>query len=90
MIAEHYPVLRPVLAELTRDHHLIADALRALETLDQLAPADRRRELDTLAALLETHFTYEEKKLFDALNALTTDPTDAEQLSRPFRRTGLD
>ena len=30
-----------------------------------------RTELDTLAALVESHFTYEERKLVDALNSLT-------------------
>jgi len=90
VIAKHYPELRPVLAELTRDHHLVTDALRRLETLDELEPAERHRALDTLAALLETHFTYEEKKLLTALNALTGNETDAEQLGRPFRRTGSD
>lgn len=30
----------------------------------------RRGELDTLAALIETHFTYEEKRLVGALNEL--------------------
>lgn len=90
VIAKHYPELRPVLAELTRDHHLVADALQRLETLDELEPTDRRRELDTLAALLETHFTYEEKKLLTALNALTDNEADSEHLGRPFRRTGSD
>ncbi|MFV2111030.1 hypothetical protein ACFHW0_01660 [Micromonospora sp. LOL_025] len=35
-----------------------------------------RAELDTLAALLETHFVYEEKKLVGALNALTAGSTE--------------
>ncbi|WP_176737986.1 hypothetical protein [Micromonospora inyonensis] len=38
-------------------------------------PAAVRAELDGLAAVLESHFTYEEKKLVAALNAL--DPTSA-------------
>ncbi|TCM47819.1 hemerythrin domain-containing protein [Kribbella sp. VKM Ac-2568] len=91
VIAEHYPELRPVLEELARDHHLVTEALRRLETLDHHDPQYLRQELDTLAALLETHFTYEERKITEALNALTTStPEDRAQLSRPFRRTGSD
>lgn len=63
-----FPELAPVLDELRRDHALIADALRRLRT------AATRQELDTLAALLETHFTYEERKLVAALNKLDPQP----------------
>ncbi|WP_246257677.1 hemerythrin domain-containing protein [Amycolatopsis anabasis] len=77
-LAERFPELRPVLDELRRDHHLVTEVLRELEALlDGLAPGagpgEARRvrtELDTLAALLETHFTYEEKRIVSALNAL--------------------
>jgi hypothetical protein len=56
---------------------------------NQLAPHQIQTELDTLAALLETHFTYEERKITAALNALTTSSEeDRNRLSRPFRRTG--
>lgn len=89
VIAEHYPELRPVLEELARDHQLVTDALGRLETPGHLDPQYLRQELDTLAALLETHFTYEERKITEALNALTTGtPEDRDRLSRPFRRTG--
>jgi hemerythrin-like domain-containing protein len=83
VLAAEYPDLRPVLEELSRDHVVIADALRRLEKLGDLDPSDRRRELDTVAALLETHFTYEERKLFAALNTLTGDGTG--RLAQPFR-----
>lgn len=94
-LAERFPHLRPVLDELQRDHHLVTDALRALqELLDglpaeagvaEVAGTDRdpgpeapearrvRAELDTLAALLETHFTYEERRVGEALNSLPED-----------------
>ncbi|WP_405612258.1 hypothetical protein OG292_10795 [Streptomyces sp. NBC_01511] len=35
-----------------------------------------RGELDGLVALVESHFTYEEKKIATALNALTPPPPD--------------
>ncbi|MFU8873109.1 hemerythrin domain-containing protein [Micromonospora sp. SL4-19] len=72
VLAERLPELRPVLAELSADHRVVADILRRVEALLTEA-ADRRSvraELDGLAALLESHFSYEEKKLFAALAAL--------------------
>ncbi|AJC53004.1 hemerythrin HHE cation binding domain-containing protein [Streptomyces sp. 769] len=74
-MAEQYPELRPVLEELRRDHQLVEDSLRRLDALvgelDQAKdPAKVRREMDSLAALMETHFVYEEKRIVAALNAL--------------------
>jgi hypothetical protein len=43
-------------------------------------PVGVRTELDSLAALLESHFGYEEKKLVAALNALDADAGTAENL----------
>lgn len=75
-LAAEHPGLRPVLDELRRDHELIAELLgRLTETTDAA-------ELDGLAALLESHFTYEEKRLIAALNALENAPdVFAEQLN---------
>ncbi|WP_240168016.1 hemerythrin domain-containing protein [Streptomyces noursei] len=74
-MAELYPELRPVLDELRRDHQLVEDSLRRLDALvgelDQAKdPVEVRREMDSLAALMETHFVYEEKRIVAALNAL--------------------
>ncbi|WP_214410310.1 hemerythrin domain-containing protein [Sphaerisporangium fuscum] len=74
-VAGRFPQLRPVLEELRRDHRLVEDALRRLEALvadldRQADPAGVRREIDSLAALMETHFLYEEKRIVSALNAL--------------------
>lgn len=76
VLGKHYPELRPVLAELTEDHRLVAAALDRLKELSTMTGERARRELDTLAALLETHLVYEEKKLVTALNDLL--PTDEE------------
>lgn len=78
VLAARFPELRPVLAELTRDHHVVADAMRALADLldgmaDRPGPAEGRRlraELDGLSAVLESHLTYEERRIIAALDAL--------------------
>ncbi|GAA3828334.1 hypothetical protein GCM10022226_56410 [Sphaerisporangium flaviroseum] len=75
-LAEQFPELRPVLEELTRDHHVVADMLRGLAKLLDLGPDPQDpqrvlRELDGLAALLESHFFYEEKRIVTALNTLS-------------------
>jgi hypothetical protein len=74
-LAAEFPELRPVLEELRRDHRLVEDSLQRLEALvsdldQETDPAAVRRELDSLAALMETHFVYEEKRIVSALNAL--------------------
>ncbi|KAA2263254.1 hemerythrin domain-containing protein [Solihabitans fulvus] len=79
LLGKEFPELRPVLAELERDHHLVNEVLRGLADLlgglggsRDTAEARRvRTELDTLAALLETHLTYEEKRIVAALDSLS-------------------
>ncbi|WP_309232374.1 hemerythrin domain-containing protein [Micromonospora tarensis] len=75
LLAEEVPELRPVIANLVADHQVVAGILERVETLltgEPAMPRTRlRAELDGLAALLESHFRYEEKRLVTALNALT-------------------
>ena len=64
---------------------MVAGILERVEALlagdDRRLPlAQVRAELDGLAALLESHFRYEEKRLVTALNALTGRPGTAEEL----------
>jgi hemerythrin-like domain-containing protein len=81
VLVEHFPELGPVIDELRRDHHLVAGILLEIEALVGGHPPDLdaggrqrvRAELDGLTALLESHFTYEERKLVAALNALHGD-----------------
>jgi iron-sulfur cluster repair protein YtfE (RIC family) len=88
VLAEQFPQLRPTISELRRDHHLVAGILRSLQgLLDGLVvgcgPAEAlrvRTELDSLAALLESHFVYEEKKLVAALNSLGAQAGTTEGL----------
>ncbi|MCP2356297.1 hypothetical protein HD597_003317 [Nonomuraea thailandensis] len=89
-VGARFPELRPVLDELRRDHRLIDDSLRRLQELvagldGERDPAEVRREIDSLAALMETHFVYEEKRIVAALNALDVPGWDR---ARPaFLRT---
>lgn len=76
VLAKHFPELRPVLTELSRDHQQVAEVLDRLKAVRTMDVATAERELDTLASLLETHLVYEEKKLVTALNELR--PTDEE------------
>ncbi|MCX5066491.1 hemerythrin domain-containing protein [Micromonospora lupini] len=84
VLADEVPELRPVIANLITDHEVVAGILERVEALladDATVPlAQVRGELDGLAALLETHFRYEEKRLVSALNALTGRPGTAEGL----------
>jgi len=82
VVAQHYPVLRPVLAELSRDHRQIAEVLDRLKDGSTMGV-----ELDTLAALLETHLVYEEKKLVAALNELRVTGAEGAAVARAV---GLD
>jgi hypothetical protein len=80
-VAEQFPELGPVLDELRRDHQLVDDSLQRLETLvreldRETDPIEFQRELDSLAALIETHFTYEEKRIVSALNELNVPSWD--------------
>ncbi|HZC40163.1 MAG TPA: hemerythrin domain-containing protein [Streptosporangiaceae bacterium] len=69
------PGLHPVVTKLAEDHRLIAGILasvrdRAREAA-QAGPGRReaiRRELDGLAAIMESHFGYEERALGQALD----------------------
>ncbi|MER8038127.1 hemerythrin domain-containing protein [Streptomyces hydrogenans] len=83
-LAEAHPELRPVLDELAHDHVQVEEILVRLQALLDGLPAapdaplvpeeEARRvsgELDGLIALVESHFTYEEKKLVAALNGLS-------------------
>lgn len=83
-LADQFPELAPVLAELRTDHELVADILRRLtELLDSIGPdnADTvRRELDGLAAILESHFHWEERRLVQAFDELEMGTRAGEEL----------
>jgi len=79
VLLDDNPGLRPVIEQLRRDHHIVSGMLRSIEALvgrigPDLDAAGGRRvraEVEGLAALMESHFTYEERKLVVALDALS-------------------
>lgn len=73
------------------DHQLVADILRRpTELLDSIGPDNSdtvRRELDGLAAILESHFQWEERRLVQAFDELEMGTrTGEELLGAEFRR----
>ena len=75
ILAARYPELRDFLAGLERDHVVIAGMLTRLSAwAREPAGPGGRAELDGLAAVLETHFIGEEKRLAKVLDAL--EPAD--------------
>jgi hemerythrin-like domain-containing protein len=74
------PDLQDVVRKLTEDHQMIAGmlaTLRALATEAAEAPPGRQevieRELAGLAAIMDSHFRYEERAISDALDAEVQD-----------------
>lgn len=68
-LARRHPELRDVLAGLERDHQVIAGLLQRVAAL--AGEPDRaaiQRELDGLAAILESHFRWEERRLVAVLD----------------------
>jgi hypothetical protein len=82
VLAKHFPELRAVLTELSHDHRQVAEVLDRLKDVSTMDVGTTERELDTLAALLETHLVYEEKKLVAALNQLAPTNDEAKALAR--------
>lgn len=89
-VAAEFPELAPVLDELRADHVMVAATLEQIQALVERLEGEAgtegaegiERELDTLAALLETHFVYEEKKITAALDALGAGALPADAISR--------
>jgi hemerythrin-like domain-containing protein len=77
-LSARHPGLRPVIAKLTQDHEMIAALLAQLghAVTAAAAPDELARHLDGLSAIMESHFSYEERQLLGILSAL--------QLSRHF------
>jgi hemerythrin-like domain-containing protein len=79
-LSERHPRLRPVIAKLRQDHEMIAALLTGFEAAvkSAAAPDELERHLQGLAAIMESHFSYEERQLSDVLAALdlAADPHD--------------
>nr|WP_202035890.1 hemerythrin domain-containing protein [Streptomyces mexicanus] len=74
------PDLAPTVAKLVEDHGLMASILSRVSELADRAARSRGpdleaigRELDGLAAIMESHFGYEERTISEALDERTPD-----------------
>lgn len=84
LLARQAPELAPVLAELQADHEAIAGILRRIDELTSAASPQNAGqvagELDGLAAVLESHFRWEERRITAALDALDPAAHPAAEL----------
>lgn len=76
-LAHERPDLADVLAELTHDHELIAGVLQRVADIaaDPASVPGAAGELDGLAAVLDSHFRWEERRLVGALDAARDLPS---------------
>jgi len=74
-IAEQYPQLEDTLHYLRQDHSMIAHLLAGLRAAvtRAAAPAELDRHLEGVAAIMESHFRYEERQLLTVLEGLALD-----------------
>ncbi|MFD2082009.1 Hemerythrin HHE cation binding domain-containing protein [Actinopolymorpha cephalotaxi] len=81
-IEEAHPDLAPVLRALEQDHSMMAHLLGELRAaVDRSAPAEELdRHLEGVAAIMESHFRYEERQLLTVLEALELPATVSDVL----------
>jgi hypothetical protein len=77
------PALGPVIDNLVEDHRLVAGIVQRIRELlapdrNPAAPGALIRELDGLTAILESHFSYEERRIASGLDALGPSGWDAD------------
>ena len=77
-----HPELAPVLRRLEQDHSMIAHLLQGLRAaMERGEPAEELdRHLEGVAAIMESHFRYEERHLLPVLEALQLDASVADAL----------
>ena len=79
-VAAAHPELRETLRKLEQDHAMIAQLLGGLQAATERAASSTEldRHLEGLAAIMESHFQYEERQLLIVLDtlALDADPHD--------------
>ena len=80
-LAAAFPELRAVLAKLEEDHVLIAGIIARVEEIARVVgegsgTAELVGELDGLAAILESHFSFEERRIVRALDDLAGAPAE--------------
>ena len=74
-LAGRHPELDETIAYLQQDHSMIAQLLGGLEKAvrSQAPPEEIGRHLEGLAAIMESHFRYEERQLLAVLATLDLD-----------------
>lgn len=87
------PDLAPVIDKLIEDHHLVAGILQRIRELlapgrPPSGPGALVRELDGLTAILESHFSYEERRIARALDTMGPEAWTADVFT-PYARTCL-
>lgn len=78
-IAAAYPELRGTLRRLEQDHQMIAGLIADLQaaSADSATVDELDRHLDGIAAIMESHFRYEERELLGVLDSPDTEPSRA-------------
>ncbi|MFG1928057.1 hemerythrin domain-containing protein [Cryptosporangium sp. NPDC048952] len=84
-IAEQHPELRDTLRALQQDHSMIGHLLGGLQAaVDRSAsPAELTNHLEGVAAIMESHFRYEERMLLAVLETLRLE-ADPRQVLGPL------
>lgn len=74
-IAAAHPELREVLRKLEQDHSMIAHLLTSLQAAAMRSEPPTRLDhhLEGIAAIMESHFRYEERELVKVLDTLALD-----------------
>ena len=74
-IAAAHPELGPTLRKLEQDHSMIAHLIAALLAATErgLPPDELEGHLEGIAAIMESHFRYEERELLTVLDTLALD-----------------
>lgn len=79
-IAAAHPELRETLRFLEQDHSMIAHLLSGLQSVVARSgtPAELDQHLEGIAAIMESHFRYEERQLLRVLETLELTASPAE------------
>jgi iron-sulfur cluster repair protein YtfE (RIC family) len=75
VLAERHPALRPTIDKLRQDHSMVGSLLTSLQELVDRDPtaAELDQHLEGLAAIMESHFRFEERTLLPVLDDLELD-----------------
>ena len=73
-MAVRFPELAPLLDEMAEDHVSIARIVARFEEIAASGDPSLAGELDRLAAITESHSSFEERRIRDALDSLDSSP----------------